>query len=36
MIVGGMPKVVNEYVTSKDFQKVFKLQSDIIDDYKAI
>ena len=35
MIVGGMPKVVNEYVTSKDFQKVFKLQSDIIDDYKA-
>ena len=35
IIVGGMPKVVNEYITSKNFQNVFKLQNDIIEDYKA-
>ena len=35
IIVGGMPRVVNEYITSKNFQNVFKLQNDIIEAYKA-
>ena len=35
IIVGGMPRVVNEYITSKNFQNVFKLQNAIIEDYKA-
>lgn len=35
MIVGGMPNVVNEYVNSKNFQNVFRLQNAIIEDYKT-
>ena len=34
IIVGGMPNVVNEFVTSHNFANVLKMQKDIIEDYK--
>ena len=34
IIVGGMPNVVNEFVTSHNFSNVLKIQKDIIEDYK--
>lgn len=34
IVIGGMPKVVDDYVTNKNFENVFKLQKNIIDDYK--
>lgn len=33
IVVGGMPRVVNEYVTSHDFTRVLKIQRDIVDNY---
>ncbi len=33
IVVGGMPRVVNEYVSTHDFSKVLKMQRDIIDNY---
>jgi predicted AAA+ superfamily ATPase len=33
IVVGGMPRVVNEYVTTHDFSRVLKLQQDILADY---
>ena len=32
-IVGGMPEVVQEYITSKDFKAVQKIQDEILSDY---
>ena len=32
-IVGGMPEVVNEYIKSKDFNIVAKIQDEILNDY---
>ncbi len=34
IIVGGMPKVVQEFVTTHDFAKVLRLQRGIISDYE--
>jgi len=34
MVVGGMPEVVNDFVTSHDFNSVHEIQSRIISDYK--
>ena len=34
IIVGGMPRVVMEYINTKNFSKVLKLQRDIIIDYE--
>ncbi len=34
IIVGGMPRVVTEYINTKDFSKVLKLQRSIIIDYE--
>lgn len=33
IVVGGMPRVVNEYITTHNFSKVLKIQRDIIDNY---
>jgi hypothetical protein len=33
IVVGGMPRIVSEYVTSHDFSKVLKMQRDIVDNY---
>lgn len=33
IVVGGMPRVVNEYITTHNFSKVLKMQRDIIDNY---
>ncbi|MDR0877517.1 MAG: ATP-binding protein [Treponema sp.] len=33
IVVGGMPKVVNEFITTHHFGRVLKLQRDIISDY---
>lgn len=33
IVVGGMPRVVNEYSTTHNFSKVLKMQRDIIDNY---
>lgn len=34
IVVGGMPRVVDEFVTSHNFQNVLKLQKNIVEDYK--
>ena len=34
IIVGGMPRVVTEYINTKNFAKVLKLQRSIIQDYE--
>lgn len=34
IVVGGMPRVVDEFVTNHDFGKVLKLQKNIIKDYE--
>ena len=34
MLVGGMPKVVNEFIESKSLQKVRVIQNEIIDGYR--
>ncbi|GHT75543.1 ATPase AAA [Spirochaetia bacterium] len=34
IVVGGMPRVVNEFITTHNFASVLKLQRDIINDYK--
>lgn len=34
IVVGGMPRVVDDFVTNHSFQNVFKLQKNIINDYK--
>lgn len=34
IVVGGMPRVVDEFVTSHNFGTVLKLQKNIIEDYK--
>ena len=33
IVVGGMPRVVNEYVITHNFSKVLKMQRDIVDNY---
>lgn len=33
IVVGGMPRVVDEFVTTHDFSKVLKIQRDIVDNY---
>ena len=33
IVVGGMPRVVNEFVTTHNFANVFKIQKSIISDY---
>lgn len=33
IVVGGMPRVVNEYVKTHDFSKVLKMQKDIVNNY---
>lgn len=33
IVVGGMPRVVYEYVKTHDFSKVLKIQRDIVDNY---
>lgn len=33
IVVGGMPRVVNEFVTTHDFSKVLKMQRDIVNNY---
>ena len=33
MVVGGMPAAVQEYISSKNFLKVLKIQRDIVSDY---
>lgn len=33
IVVGGMPRVVNEFVTSHNFSNVLKIQRDIVDNY---
>lgn len=34
IVVGGMPRVVNEFITSHNFGTVLKLQRNIVEDYK--
>ena len=34
IVVGGMPRVVSDFVNNHNFASVLKLQKDIIDDYK--
>ncbi len=34
IIIGGMPKVVNDFVNNHNFANVLKLQKDILEDYK--
>ena len=34
IVIGGMPKVVNDYITNHDFSEVLKIQKEIIEDYK--
>jgi predicted AAA+ superfamily ATPase len=34
IVVGGMPRVVNEFITTGNFASVLKLQRDILSDYK--
>lgn len=34
IVVGGMPEVVNAYVTQNDFNEVIRIQSKIVSDYK--
>ena len=34
IVVGGMPRVVDEFVTTKNFATVLKLQRDILQDYE--
>lgn len=34
IVVGGMPRIVDEFVTTHDFAKVLKLQKNIIKDYE--
>ncbi|MBO4535058.1 MAG: ATP-binding protein [Clostridia bacterium] len=34
MVVGGMPEVVADYVVNKDFNRVARIQSDIIAEYQ--
>ncbi len=34
IVIGGMPAAVNEYITTKNFANVLKIQRDIIKDYK--
>ena len=34
IIVGGMPRVVNDFVTNHNFINVLKIQKDILEDYK--
>ena len=34
LVVGGMPKAVQKFVTDADFQKVVKIQKSIIDSYR--
>ena len=33
IVVGGMPRVVNEYISTHNFSKVLKMQRDIVDNY---
>ncbi len=35
IVVGGMPEVVNDFIINHDFNRVLKLQRNIINDYKA-
>jgi predicted AAA+ superfamily ATPase len=35
IVVGGMPRVVQEFVNTKDFSSVLKIQRDIISDYES-
>ena len=34
MVVGGMPEVVNDFVINKDFNRVLKIQTDILMEYE--
>ena len=34
IVVGGMPRVVQEFVDTHNFKKVFRIQNDILNDYK--
>lgn len=35
LIIGGMPRIVDEYVREKSLRKVMTLQKAIIEDYKS-
>lgn len=34
MVVGGMPEVVNDFAINKDFNRVYEIQQNILDEYK--
>lgn len=34
MVVGGMPEAVNDFVTHHDFNRVYEIQSNILNEYK--
>lgn len=35
LIVGGMPQAVNEYIDTKDFERVDQVKRDILTLYRA-
>ena len=35
IVVGGMPKVVDEFVSTHDYNKVLEIQKEILEDYKS-
>lgn len=35
MAIGGMPKVVSEYIKNRDFKLAYSIQEDILEDYRS-